>query len=99
MTESQIPEHLASTVALIRRAFPEGLTSELYLATLVILYPHMSDENLAEVATIVTGRDRGQTLNDVYSAGEGGDRIPVETLRRAQTELSAVGLDRWLLED
>ncbi|OJH38635.1 DUF3349 domain-containing protein [Cystobacter ferrugineus] len=93
-----IPPHLASTVKLIRSAFSEGIPQDEYLPLLAVLYPFMADENLAEVASMLTGRDRGATLNDVYAAGAGVG-FSQEAVARVKNRLEAVGLDEWSQEN
>lgn len=64
-----IPPHIASTYQLLQCAFSQGIIEELYLPLLSILYPGMSDRNLAEVIAEFTGRDYHTALNDVYRVG------------------------------
>ncbi|WP_426755275.1 hypothetical protein [Myxococcus sp. Y35] len=93
-----IPPHLMSSTNLIGRAFPDGVSEADYLPLLAVLYPHMADENLAEVVSLLTGRDRGVVLNNVYAAGAGLGLNPA-AVAAVRTRLASAGLDEWALED
>lgn len=93
-----IPSHLVSTANLICEAFPNGLADDDYLPLLAVLYPHMSDENLAEVVILLTGRERGEVMNDVYAAGA-GIGLHLDTVAAVRAQLVAVGFEEWIRED
>ncbi|RYD67927.1 MAG: DUF3349 domain-containing protein, partial [Verrucomicrobiaceae bacterium] len=63
------PPYVVSTLALLEKAFPAGVAEEEYMPLLVLLYPYLSDRNLAEVVSMFTGRMYGGVLNDVYGVG------------------------------
>ena len=92
-----IPAHLRSTANLISRAFPDGIPETGYLPLLAVLYPHMADENLAEVVSLHTGRDRGVVLNDVYAAGAGVSPAP-DAVASVHARLVSTGMSQWDLE-
>ncbi|RKH41265.1 DUF3349 domain-containing protein [Corallococcus sicarius] len=92
------PSYLVNTVALINRAFPGGLSEADYLPLLVVLYPHMSNRNLAEVVSHVTRRDYAFVLNDVYAVG-GGAELDPSAVAIVRAQLVAVGLDEWSKAD
>ncbi len=89
-----VPAHLVSTAALITKTFPEGVPEADYLPLLAVLYPHMADENLVEVVSLLTGRERGAVLNDVYAAGAGAGLRP-DAVEAVRARLVAAGLDQW----
>jgi hypothetical protein len=93
-----IPSHLVSTASLIRRAFPEGVPDAEFLPLLAVLYPHMADRNLAEVISLLTGRERGAVLNYVYAAGAGLGLDP-DAVVAVRARLVSAGLEGWILED
>lgn len=93
-----IPAHLVSTADLISKAFPEGVQETDYVPLLAVLYPHMADKNLAEIVSLLTGRDRGVVLNDVYAAGAGVGLDP-DAVAAVRARLVTAGLDKWSLED
>jgi len=93
-----IPSHLVNTANLISRAFPEGVSEADYMPLLAVLYPYMADENLVEVVHLLTGRDRGVALNDVYSAGSGAG-VDTEAVVAIRARLVSAGLEEWLLEE
>ena len=94
----EIPAHLQSTASLINRAFPDGVQEPDYMPLLVVLYPHMSDENLATIVSLLTGRDRGIVLNDVYAAGS-GINLESDVMAAVQGRLKAAGFDQWSQND
>lgn len=94
-----IASHLASTLALIQRAFPSGLTDHEYGQLLVALYTHCSDRALADVLSEATGRDRALVYNDVLWAGSLGDDLQRSYLSDDFMErMRAVGFDGWAAE-
>ena len=93
-----IPDHLQSTWDLLKRAYPSGIPTSDYLAVLAVLYPHMSDRNLAQVAATFTGKTLGIVTNDVYAVGAGG-RVTPESVAEVRKRLDRVGLAEWLLEE
>ncbi|WAM25721.1 MULTISPECIES: DUF3349 domain-containing protein [Myxococcus] len=93
-----IPSHLESTASLILSAFPEGIPEADYLPLLAVLYPHMADENLVEVVSLLTGHDRGVVLNDVYAAGADVGLDP-DAVAAVRARLVSAGLGKWGLED
>lgn len=92
-----IPPHLASTVALLQRAFPEGIDDASYLHVIHVLYEYMADGNLAEVMSIVTGRDVGETLNDVWRSE--ADSYSPNGLDAVFARLVAAGFIAWAEEE
>lgn len=92
-----VPLQLSSTVALIRRAFPLGVPDAEYGSLLTVLYPHLSDESLVTLVCLLTGRDPGAALNDVFAAGAGMLAGPEEVIGTHE-KLIAAGFDEWLRE-
>ncbi|AGC41815.1 hypothetical protein MYSTI_00465 [Myxococcus stipitatus DSM 14675] len=93
-----VPAHLASTVSLIDRAYPEGVPEADYLPLLSVLYPYMADENLVEVISLLMGRDRDVVMNDVYTAGAAVGLHP-DSVAAVRARLVASGLNEWTRED
>ncbi len=89
-----IPEHLRSTHALLTRAYPDGVPGADYFAVLALLYEHLSDRNLAEVASLAFQRDRGIAYNDVLRCVS-TDRPSPEALSRVRARLQSVGFEAW----
>ena len=48
--QNEIPQSLQSTIRLPRRSYPEGLSEDMLLPVLRLLYDELSDRNLALVA-------------------------------------------------
>ncbi len=92
-----VPSHLASTVAMLAAAFPEGVQEQERLPLLRALYDHMSDRNLAEAMAIVTKSSPDQVLNEVYAASQLDLTDPrVESVTH---RLRSHGFERWSVED
>ncbi|MBZ4377081.1 DUF3349 domain-containing protein [Corallococcus interemptor] len=90
---------LMSTVALIKRAFPEGVTEADYLPLLTVLYPHMSDRNLAMVVGHFVGQAYPLVLNDIYGVGGGSKPASPDGVAAVQGRLVAAGLEEWIKEE
>jgi len=88
--------YLRLTIDLLGRAFPKGLSEVEYFGVLAVLYPHMSDRNLAEVMSSWLGRDRSVVYNDVL--GIDGRSLDQEVVDRVQQTLANHGLEDWLRE-
>ena len=89
--------HLRSTIDLIRKAFPDGISDEDYAFVLRLFYDHLSDRNLADVISLTTGREPATTLNDIYRSAS----IPESDrdLERVRSVLYEHGFEAWLDED
>lgn len=89
-----LPAHLFPTVLLIGRAYPHVLPETEYAAVLRILYDHMSDRNLADVISYVTGKDVALTYNHVL--GVASSAIGVELFQAVNDKLVRAGLQAWI---
>lgn len=90
---------LASTVAMLRGAFPHGLSREDvdYRRLLTVLYRSeggLSFSNLAEVIAVAFGIDRGVALNDTY----GVDKLELKHCGEVIELLRRHGFDEWNTE-
>lgn len=87
------PAHLETTLALVRRAYPQGVPVDEYLPLLFVLSEHMCEENLALAAAY--WRDaHGSRLNDVLAAIH---QKPDATL--VFEKLRGAGLEHWIAEE
>jgi hypothetical protein len=84
------------TDALLRRAFPTGLSQSEYLATLRALAPHMSQRNLADVMSAFAHRDYSDVINDVLGIYDAHLNVDVQV--RVEGALERAGLAQWLRE-
>ena len=64
--QHEIPQSLQSTVRLLERSYPEGLSEDMLLPVLRLLYDELSDRHLALVASQVACLDPSIALNKVY---------------------------------
>lgn len=94
---THIPAHLLTTVSLLNRAFPNGITKGDYFSTLKILYEHMSDRNLADGMSLATGKDARVVYNDVLriSAKESG----TQGIHMVIDSRMTAGLQAWIDEE
>jgi hypothetical protein len=88
-TGMNVPLHLSSTVDLIRGAVPLGVPDAEYGSLLTVLYRHFSDGSLVTLVCLLTGRDPGAVLNDVFAAGAGPLAGPDEVLRTHEMLVAA----------
>jgi hypothetical protein len=94
--EEDLDPSLLSTERMLRQAYPEGIPDAEYLALIRAMYDHLSDRNLALVLSVVSGRDSGEVLNDIYRAASiGPDSVSV---RAVIARLQEHGYDAWLSE-
>lgn len=91
--DSATPDHLQTTLALVRRAYPYGVPDAEYLPLLFVLSDHMCEENLALAAAHWKGA-QGSRLNDVLAAIH---QKPDAFLVREK--LRDVGLEEWVAEE
>ncbi|MGJ8677925.1 MAG: hypothetical protein ACSHX0_10440 [Akkermansiaceae bacterium] len=63
---SEIPNHLKSTIQLLERTFPDGVSSKTLPFLLKVLYEHLSDENLIVVVSNWLNMEEGFVHNEVY---------------------------------
>ena len=92
----EVPAHLRSTVEMLKAAFPQGIPDEDVLPVMKALYEHMSNRNLADAVSHVTGEDRHAILNEVYKAAslDPSDPRVLAMVKR----LKEYGYDDWAVE-
>jgi hypothetical protein len=96
--QKTIPAHLSSTYKLIECSFPQGITEEMYLPLLSILYKHMSDRSLAQIVADFMGKDYHQVLNDIYHIGS-LEGYSSESTSSLLERLGQCGYEKWLNEE
>ncbi|GAC1580837.1 MAG: hypothetical protein NVS3B20_11640 [Polyangiales bacterium] len=74
-------------------AYPNGVGDD-YLAVLALLHDHMSDRNLAEAMSFVTGNAEELVLNDIYAA-RSTQPPSHDEMMRARKILVRHGYLRW----
>lgn len=85
---------LDPTRELFRRAYPDGLPEKDYFPLLAILYPDMSDRQLAKVVAEFFKRDYDGVLNDGAKAVS--TQVPSkEDLERVRLRLLLAGHEDW----
>ena len=89
-------QSLHSTVRLLERSYPEGLSEDMLLPVLRLLYDELSDRNLALVASQVACLDPSIALNKVYEAAALDVHDP--RVQAAAARLKQHGYDAWLAE-
>ena len=94
--QHEIPQSLQSTVRLLERSYPEGLSEDMLLPVLRLLYDELSDRNLALVASQVACLDPSIALNKVYEAAALDVHDP--RVQAAAARLKQHGYDAWLAE-
>jgi hypothetical protein len=95
--KATLPEHLSNTSRLILAAFPDGVSDDIYFPLLKILYPHMSDRNLAEVMAACSNYDQITVYNDIAKVASTGEST-VEGVTQVLQRLREVGFDEWIKE-
>lgn len=96
MTNSNIPNHLKSTISMIEKAFPHGIDEEQYFALLYSIYEYMSDENISIAVSIITGKNVATVTNDIYKAVQ----TSCHNINLAETQilLEKSGFSEWVKE-
>ena len=79
-----------------RGSYPEGLSEDMLLPVLRLLYDELSDRNLALVASQVACLDPSIALNKVYEAAALDVHDP--RVQAAAARLKQHGYDAWLAE-
>ena len=92
----EIPQSLHSTIRLIERSYPEGLSEEVLLPVLCVLYDELSDRNLALVASQVACLEASMALNKVYEAA--ALDVHDAHVQAAAERLKKHGYEAWLTE-
>ncbi|NWL90476.1 DUF3349 domain-containing protein [Paenibacillus sp. 79R4] len=93
-----MPKHLESTYKMLKHAFPNGIGNDDYFPLMSLLYEYMSDRNLAEVISSITGKDIAITLNDIQksvSVNLSSDEV-IQNIRK---KLLPYGFEEWTEEE
>jgi len=92
-----IPEGCESVVALLNRAYPNGIPSKDWDGIMFVLFEHMSNRQLASVVSFFTSVDYMIHCNEVL--GIGADGCDPEVVERVRVRLNAAGYDEWVAEE
>lgn len=93
--ENAVPDYLQDTYAMLKCAFPNGVTDEEYWSILSILHQVMSFWTIADVLSALTNKERIEVYND--ASGFGLDAPPnIDDVERVKSKLRACGYDEWL---
>ncbi|MDX9683017.1 DUF3349 domain-containing protein [Pseudomonas protegens] len=65
---TELDAALADVLSMLKRAFPNGVSTTDYRPLLAALYEHVSDRNLANVISQLTHKDPDLVLNEIYEA-------------------------------
>lgn len=98
MSDTLMPKHLESTYKMLKNAFPNGIGNDDYFPLMSLLYEYMSDRNLAEVISSITGKDIAITLNDIQksvSVNLSSD----EVIKNIRKKLLPYGFEEWTEEE
>ena len=93
----EIPKWLESTIALLKRAYPDGVSQDDWDGIMFLLYEHMSDRALAKTVSYFTGIDYPIHYNDVLRIGAYGCEPAI--VERVRMRLNAAGYDEWVAEE
>ena len=91
-----IADPLATTWALIERAFPCGVPPGDIDAVIHLLYDHMSDRQLSEVMARLSHIEVQVALNRIYQVASSPP--PADRIDTVRTALRAAGFDAWAAE-
>lgn len=98
MSDYLVPKHLESTYRMIKAAFPNGIENTDYFPLLFLLYEHMSDRNLGEVISAITGKDVAITVNDIQKSVS--VNLPSDEARKnIRNKLLSYGFEEWTKEE
>ena len=97
MSDAVVPDHLRSTVDLLRRAYPGDIPERDYLCVVAILGEFMSERALGEVISHCSAHHRLEVGNDWASLSR---NRPMESeIERVRRVLVGVGLEAWIEEE
>src|SRR5260370_9568751 len=65
---AELPDYLQPTVAMVRAAFPNGISDEDYLPLLALLSEGMGQRALARLMAALTGKPQPVVYNDLLGA-------------------------------
>jgi hypothetical protein len=105
MTDSfqaaELPSHLQPTAAMVRAAFPNGISDDDYLPLLAALSEGMGQRALAHLMAALTGKPSPGVYNDVLGIQSPTDasKPSPEQVEEVKRRLQAHGYDDWLAED
>jgi transposase len=88
---------LKSTYILLDKAFPNGIDERHYFSLLKVLYEHLSDRNLAEVISKVSGKAESIVLNDIYKVA--ANIVTCEEVPTVIEMLNFCGFSKWIEEE
>jgi hypothetical protein len=98
---AELPGYLQATAAMVRAAFPNGISDDDYRPLLVVLSEGMGQRALAHLMAALTGKPNPGVYNDVL-----GIQSPIDTDKPAPEHVAEVrqrlqqhGYDEWLAEE
>jgi hypothetical protein len=86
------------TYEMLKRAYPNGVPDDEYLALVAIMNKSMSFRNTAHYVATVSERDWGLVYNDVLGIGSADRRPALEDVARVQAKLDKAGYADWHAE-
>ncbi len=98
MSDTLMPKHLESTYKMLKSAFPNGIENEDYHPLLFLLYEYMSDRNMAEVISSITGKDTPIILNDIQKSVS-VNMLNDEVVQKIRRKLLPYGFEEWTEEE
>ncbi|MGF9908939.1 DUF3349 domain-containing protein [Brevibacillus sp. HB1.2] len=97
MSDGIIPKHLESTLNMLKRAYPNGISDKECFPLMSLLYEHMSDRNLAEVISFITGKEVAIALNDIHKSVS-TKQLSEQELNMVREKLLEHGFEKWIDE-
>jgi Protein of unknown function (DUF1308)/Protein of unknown function (DUF3349) len=88
----RLTDHLQPMLRLLQRVFPRGVPASDYMALLVVLQDHLSEENLAAVVAELVDGEIAAVANDAAAACSARRPRPKD-VERVRAELYAYGMD------
>ncbi|UED70823.1 DUF3349 domain-containing protein [Brevibacillus sp. HD3.3A] len=93
----EVPPSLKSTYILLRKSFPNGIDERYYFSLIKVLYEYLSDRNLAEIISKVSGKDENIVLNDIYKVA--ANIVTCEEVSAVIEMLNFCGFSKWIEEE
>ena len=93
-----IASHLESSLTLLQKAFPKGISEEEYFTLLDLLYEDFSDRNLAELISYFHKKEYSEVMNDIYSS-QSTKKPLKQSVNTLKERMKPFGYDEWKQEE
>jgi hypothetical protein len=96
--ESAVPAYLHDTYQMLKCAYPSGVPESDYIPLLAIVHEYMSFWTIADVLSVLTGKDRSLIYNDAsgYGIDDPFYDFTQDDIDRVKARLVPYGFEQWV---